>query len=498
MEQIDINFDTIDDFDTSFETKKTVNFGSGIELLMNDKVKNSSSATTIDMEDLDNLENELNNLSSNNFEREPSNNVKSFSGFSNFFGGGNSKENVKIIPDNDNISNVGYATVESMGNNKTWDGYSKIGEVPNIKIPPTTSINDREKRRKKRMMINSLEEWHSKGIVKNISHFTMDSNYEEIEDEYEGALEDKRKRDAVKMQQKWLITAINTIEYGNSYFNPFDFKLDGWGEAISEDIDNYDEIFEQLHEKWKGGKMSPELSLLLKLAFSGSVIHFSNSALSNAPPIFSDVLRHSPQLMREFTKATVSSMKENSPGMAFASELLNNNRPTSMTGFSGMGSFAGSGGMGSFAGSGMTGPPPVPVETRNQPPPPVRPGMQFTQNTVRPDITASRGNMFQEQGVEINNFQSFTEPSSSLPPRNENFMPPPPPQQRPEMNGPKMTDLDNILSGLKTKTIDIHQTPNPDDSIISITSLKSMQDATLPKKSRRKPKSDKNIISLDI
>ena len=57
-------------------------------------------------------------------------------------------------------------------------------------------------------------------------------------------------------------------------------------------------------------------------------------------------------------------------------------------------------------------------------------------------------------------------------------------------------DINNILSGLKTKTVNIE---NDDDSMISISSLKDMNGVNMPKKSsRRKNKSDKNVISLDI
>ena len=399
------------------ETKSFPNFGSGLELLMNDKMKSSSASTKIDLGELDNLENELNELSSMNM---PIAEKKPFS--AGLF----------------NDSKLGGATVEGIGNTKTWDGFSKLNEVPvgEGTRAPSTNLNEREKRRKKRAMIKSLEHWHEKGLVKNISRFTMDSNFDEVEDEYESALDDKRKRDSVKIQQNWMITMINTIEYGNAMFDPFGVSLDGWGESISEDIDSYGEIFEQLHDKYKGGKMSPELSLLLRIGFSASVVHFSNKALSTATPGFNDVIKQSPELMRMFTNATVDSMKQTAPGMAFASELLNNNKQTS-----------------------MNHPPPAPVETRNMAPPPAsaRPGMQFTQ---RPDIMAGRG------------------------------------EARPEMTGPRSMDIDNILSGLKTKTVNM---TNDDDSIMSLSSLTDLQNTTMPKKSsRRKNKSDKNVISLDI
>jgi hypothetical protein len=113
-----------------------------------------------------------------------------------------------------------------------------------------------------------------------------------------------------------------------------------------------------------------------------------------------------------------------------------------------------------------------------------------------------------------------------------------PPAQRAEMRGPQNTDIDNILSGLKPKTRTVEmqrpemhrpemqrpemhrpemqrpemQRPEPnntsrssyqggeDDSIISISSLKDMQNANGPKKSNRRGRStsEKNTISLDI
>lgn len=453
MEVIDLG--SLDQITMNIGETRQTNFGGGIELLMNDRVKSSSSSSTkIDLGEIDSLENELNELSGMNMSSTPAPppapSNKSGGGY---FGFSKSDNSMDV-----NDSKLGGATVDSIGNTKTWDGFSKLNEVPlGGGGGGGANLNEREKRRKKRVMIKSLEQWHEKGLVKNISHFNMDSSYEEVEDEYEGALDDKRKRDAIKIQQNWLITAINTIEYGNAMFDPFGISLDGWGESISEDIDSYDEIFEQLHEKYKGGKMSPELSLLMRLGFSASVIHFSNKALSTAAPGFNDVIKQSPELMRMFTNATVDSMKQTAPGMAFASELLNSNKPTT-----------------------MNRPPPAPVETRNFAPPPAsaRPGMQFTQN--RPDIDAGRGAMFREQGIDISNTASETQTRST----------------RPEMTGPRNMDIDNILSGLKTKNVNIS---NDDDSLVSLSSLNDINGTSMPKKSaRRRNKSDKNVISLDI
>jgi hypothetical protein len=77
---------------------------------------------------------------------------------------------------------------------------------------------------------------------------------------------------------------------------------------------------------------------------------------------------------------------------------------------------------------------------------------------------------------------------------------------RAEMKGP--SDISDILSGLKTKTINIQEAPNNnnnsnvninDSSTISISDLKDLQaDGNMPKRSKRRQKSDKNTVSLDI
>jgi hypothetical protein len=74
------------------------------------------------------------------------------------------------------------------------------------------------------------------------------------------------------------------------------------------------------------------------------------------------------------------------------------------------------------------------------------------------------------------------------------------------MKGP--SDITDILSGLKTKTINIQEPPQQsqsqsqnmnDSSTISITDLKDLQgDGNMPKKSRRRQKSSSNTVSLDI
>lgn len=482
MEVIDIGFNDLEPISMNFSDsndgpKPSVNFGTGIEFLMNDR-KKSASSVKIDLGELDDLESELNELSGAS-KPKPAADTKTLSGFtSNLFGFGNTSSSAKpasVEPDTD--SKLGTATAENMGNSKTWDGFSKVNDIPDRSAAP--KMTDREKRRKKRAMIKKLEEWYEKGLIKNITHFNLDSAYDEVEDEYETALEDKRKKDSVKLQGWWFMTFVNSVEYANTVFNPFDLNLDGWGEQVSEDIDSYDEIFSELHEKYKGGKMAPEVSLLLRLGFSAAVVNFTNKALSTATPGFNDVIRQSPDLMKAFTNATVESMSQKSPGFAFANNMMQEQsaRPKGP-------------------------PPPAPVETKNMPPPP-RPSMQYTQPPAnRPDINAGRGTMFREEGLDVNQFADANRQERMMaPPQQSSFVPQQqaPPAQRQEMRGPQ-TDIDNILSGLKTRTVNIHESvkSNDDDSMISISSLKDAQNMKLPTRSRRKQGSDKNRISLDI
>uniref|UniRef100_A0A6C0I1D9 Uncharacterized protein n=1 Tax=viral metagenome TaxID=1070528 RepID=A0A6C0I1D9_9ZZZZ len=479
--------------------------GGGLEFLMNTNKSVPTESMNIDLGELDKLEKELNNLSSSS--STSTNKTVGLGGtlnnFANFFGlGGNDAEAKTVKIDTGNTgtdSKLGEATVDSMGNTKTWDGFSKMAaDIPSTNIP---KVSERERRRKKNAMLKKLDEWYEKGQLKTGSNVTADSSYEDIEDEYEAVMEDKRKKDSVKLQQWWFMTFVNSLEYANSAFNPFDINLDGWGEQVSEDIDSYDEIFSELHDKYKGGKLAPELSLLLRLGFSAAMVNFTNKALSSATPAFNDVIKQSPELMRAFTNATANSMSQSSPGFAMANQFFNNSQSQQQSSQA----YPQSSNLQGPARN--MGPPPPPLETKNMPPPP-RPGsgMQFTDPVGRPDVSMARGAMFREKGADISSqYENPNAPSQAF-----NMQPP----QRQEMRGPQNADLDNILSGLKPKTRTVEMRPSEpinttrssyggeDDSIISITSLKDMQDANGPKRTNRRKRngSEKNIntISLDL
>ena len=522
MEIVDIDLDSI-----PITTEPVSNFGTGIELLMNEKKKASSGSTKIDLEELDNLESELNDLSnpsvgggslggsgSSGISTGETKQLSGLSGFTNMFnfGGSSSREEPSRSAPSpgpssgpsmsffESDSNVGSATKDHMGSgsggggsssssSSTWDGFTKMGaEIPKAfgSGGTSASMTEREKRRKKRMMIKKLEEWQSKGTYTSSSHFDMDSNYEEVEDEYEGALEEKRKKDSIKLQGWWFTTVVNTMEYGNALLNPFDLNLDGWGEQVSEDLDSYEEIFAELHEKYKGGKMAPEVSLLLRLGFSAAVVNMSNKMLSTATPGFNDVIKQSPELMKMFTNAAVDTMSQQNSAFDFAKTMMHPEEQVNT----------------------RYGPPPAPVETKTQPPP-QRPGqmgqMQFTQAPGnRPDLSASRNTpMFREQGVDITSQYNINQTDSIIPPAAA--------PKRPEMRGPQTTDIDQLLSGLKTKGPEVSSEPvtmsttdpvvvgGGNESVISLSSLKDLDNTEIPKRIRkRQNKSDKNTVSLDI
>jgi hypothetical protein len=504
---IDISMD-FDNF-TSFQDNKwnngKTNFGGGIELLMNDKKSESHGPTSdIDIEDLNNLENELNDLAAetsapmsntfesglfgikSNFDDKPS---VSF----------NEEPSIRILgtDHDDHRPNLGSSTANTSSDAKTWDGYGKFNNVP---INPDSRMSSEPKLSKDEMLrekfkyLRKLEALEKKG-VELTKKYNMDSNLQEMMGEYEMIMEEKTKQNSVKFQGNMMMAIINGIEFLNNRFDPFDVKLDGWGEQINENINDYDEIFGELYEKYKSkASLSPELKLLFQLGGSAMMVHMSNTMFKSAMPGMDDILRQNPDLMRQFQSAAVNSMAGSNPGFAgFMGGLMNPSAAYSEP----------------QVPQGRGPPPPMATQgPGGMQPPPNRAGNNIgNMNMGRADVSMARGAF--AQGT------AFADDGISIKEKNNqwnlNGLEPPQPAQkssrRPDMKGP--SDISDILSGLKTKTIEIAPPIKQksdtiiedlnNSSTISIDDLKSIQaEGNVPKRTRRRPKSDKNTVSLDI
>ena len=103
-----IELSTLDlDNNISFgSTPRSSNFGSGIELLMNDKIKDKPSSD-IDLDDLNNLENELNDLAGD------TSSYSSFKPKSDLFGESSSSEKPSVRFSDSNTT--GQNTAETAG-----------------------------------------------------------------------------------------------------------------------------------------------------------------------------------------------------------------------------------------------------------------------------------------------------------------------------------------------------------------------------------------------
>lgn len=462
------NHSNADEISLNEPSRKSVNFGSGVELLMNDKRKGEgkkSSIQDIELGDLNDLETELNNLTSGiNL---PDNDIKakSKSGLFKDILNGTGGENIKITTSENESNGIGIVKNDSTvplgkataGTPTTEDGFKKFSNIPidpDKIVQQTQKLSGEELLKEKFGILRKLEALEAKGI-RLTKKYNMESNYHEMKGEYEMIVSEKEKSNSVKFQGKMLMAAITGIEFLNNRFDPFDIKLDGWSEQLNENIDDYDEIFGELHDKYKSkAKMAPELKLMFQMAGSAVMVHMTNTMFKSAMPGMDDIMRQNPELMQQFTQAAVNTMGEQSPGFGgFMNNIMGGSkRNESSQPF-------------------VSGPPPEPMKTRSD---------KSTRAQVpsnRPDMSASRG----DSGVDItNNFESVG--------------------RRPEMKGP--SDISSLLSNIKTKTVsmptDKGVTPMKDGSTVSIQDLKDMQNANIPSRSNRRKKSEKTSISLDI
>jgi len=128
---------------------------------------------------------------------------------------------------------------------------------------------------KKEEILIELEKLEEKGI-KSEKKYNIQSDLYEMERCY---LRLKRRRDqdvAVKLMRKVLLTFVTGTEYMSEKFLSDTIHLDGWSESVLMNIVDYDEVFEELYDKYSSKfAVSPEIKLMIMLVGSAFTFHMT-------------------------------------------------------------------------------------------------------------------------------------------------------------------------------------------------------------------------------
>jgi hypothetical protein len=156
---------------------------------------------------------------------------------------------------------------------------SSLSERIKDRVRSKGYANESERKQELLFLFDKLEK---KGI-KIPQRFNMRSSVEEMEKSYERLKNERDLQNSIKFQRRVLMGVVSTLEFVNHSVNPFDIDLDGWSESVMENYSEYDDIFEELYEKYKNkGHISPEVKLLMTLAGSAFYFHLSKMIIKPA------------------------------------------------------------------------------------------------------------------------------------------------------------------------------------------------------------------------
>lgn len=216
--------------------------------------------------------------------------------------------------DNDNLS------VDSSGSETTSiytaDSSEHQSSHPSHNSRPTPApvrqSSFEEIQAEKQNLLSKIKMMEERYGMVPTKRYTIMSNVEDMRSEYYTMKRQRGVEKSIKFGRKAILATISGIEWINSRYNPIGARLDGWSEAFSEELNDYDEIFEQLHDKYSDSlDVPPEISLLMGIAGSGVQYHIKKSLFTSNMPSLNQVLASNPDIMRSVAQAAGNSMRMN-------------------------------------------------------------------------------------------------------------------------------------------------------------------------------------------
>ena len=228
---------------------------------------NNSTTNTTTTSNNNNTTSNNNNINNNN----NNNNNSSSTFWGGLFGetntNSNEKKNVSISLSNDESTKSNPTSSTTTNNYKTMKDY--YSNVVNDATHP-----DYDESKEKQDLIFKLQRMKRRGVPIS-KHFTTDDSLRDIKEEFLLLKREKDLQGSIKFQSDMTVYLVRAVEYINEEFlSSFDVDLEGWGDSFEDNIGEYEDIFEELHEQHGHlFRTNPVFRLVGGIVLSGIVYH---------------------------------------------------------------------------------------------------------------------------------------------------------------------------------------------------------------------------------
>lgn len=274
-----VKIDYFKDDDTSDDENVKITDGTlGMNLLANPQKLNYKN----------NNENDFNNIDINDFERKKLN------------------TNMNNILNNNDSDSDHINIIRSNNSSRKNSRKSKKNSRSSLNsIPIESSENKFEQKqfgfntktldeilKEKQELLYEIERLKKRGAQFS-KEYNISSNLEDMKLEISRVKNIRDNENGIKLCRKILMCCCSGIEWVNNRWDPFNIQLDGWSESLHDDISSYDEVFEELYQKYKTeGTIAPELKLVFMIVSSAVMYHITHSMFKSSMPQFENIMRN--------------------------------------------------------------------------------------------------------------------------------------------------------------------------------------------------------------
>lgn len=217
--------------------------------------------------------------------------------------------------DDEEYTDDDYSSIQSgnrKGNNKTsgtstYESSEVDDDESEVEAPKKQKTYEEIQQEKQKLLFN-LERLQKQGYPPS-KKYSMASSYEDMSFEHDRLKKQRDVEKSIKFSRKVLMAFVSGAEFLNSKFDYFDIKLNGWSENVMENVTDYDEVFEELHDKYADSvKMAPEIKLLGLISSSAFMFHLTNTLFKSSKSDVNDIIKENPDIMRNIQEAAARKM----------------------------------------------------------------------------------------------------------------------------------------------------------------------------------------------